>query len=89
MLLKDWAPPDLVLDWRSERLVNRERHGVRERDRDRYWESSYPINVPERHYVKHPRQPFYQQYYDEPRPKLKRRRRFEMHDNWYGGRRRF
>jgi hypothetical protein len=89
MLLKDWAPEDLMLDWESERLVSKEKYialqAARERDGLRYWEASLPVHTPRlghsRKYSK------YDNRWDDPRPRLRRQRRFERHDLWYSGRR--
>lgn len=85
VLLKDWTPEDLVLDWESERLVSQERHhalqAAREREGRRFRESSVPVHTPRRSHSR--RYALYEGYYDDPRPRLRRQRHFERHDLWY------
>jgi hypothetical protein len=89
ILLKDWAPDDLMLDWESERLVSRDRYRAiqaeREREGRRYRETSFPVHTPRM--CRSKRYEAYEAYYDDPRPRLRRQRRFERHDLWYSGRR--
>jgi len=85
MLLKDWAPEDLMLDWESERLVSREKYqalqAARERDGLRYREASLPVHTPRLGHSKR-----YSKYddacWDDPKPRLRRQRRFEYDDRW-------
>jgi hypothetical protein len=90
MLLKDWAPDDLILDWETERLVSEERYEVLQAERERqgrkYWKTSVPVHTPKigssRKYDG------CEGYYEDQRPRrLRRQRRFERHDIWYSGRR--
>ncbi|KAH8602913.1 hypothetical protein B0O99DRAFT_604653 [Bisporella sp. PMI_857] len=98
-LLKDWAPNDMVLDWRSEKLVSRDRYGDlgresvrKERDKDRrvgwqpreYRESKGWRDERKERYCLHPD---YEPYYEPSKPRLRRSRRLDRHDIWYGGRR--
>jgi hypothetical protein len=91
MLLKDWAPDDLMLDWETERLVTRDRYNVLQAERERqgrkYWETSVPVHTPKIGYSR--KYGGYDGHYEDPRPKprLRRQRRFERHDIWYSGRR--
>ncbi len=95
ILLKNWAPADLVLDWESEKLVTKERFDileeVRKRERERrsysqsgpFYAGSYVPQVEyDRYYL-----PFHP-HLEAGRPRLRRRRRFERHDIWSFGRRR-
>jgi hypothetical protein len=100
--LKDWTPPDLVLDWESERLVSRERYAVleevrrRERERRAYWQNASYYPEAYRHFerdrdAQRDRNAYYevvQPRYDEGRRRLRRRGRFETHDIWTFGKRR-
>lgn len=89
MLLKDWAPEDLMLDWESERLVSREKYralqAARERQGLRYWETSVPVHTPIAGFSK--KYKTYDGGWEVPKPRLRRQRRFERHDLWYSGRR--
>jgi hypothetical protein len=102
VLLKDWTPSDLVLDWESERLVSRERFDVleevrrRERERRAYWLNASYHPGAYRHFERdrdreRERLGHYevvQPRYDEGKRKLRRRGRMEKHDIWTSGRRR-
>ena len=100
VLLKDWAPPDLVLDWESEKLVSRERYALleevrrRERERRAYWQDAAYYPGAYRHFGNEgeaDRSRYYevvQPRYDEGRRRLRRRGRLERHDIWAYGRRR-
>jgi len=90
VLLKDWAPDNLMLDWESERLVSKDKYNVLQAERQRqgrtYWESSVPVHTPK---IGYSRKYGHEEYYEEPRskPRLRRQRRFVRHDIWYSGRR--
>jgi hypothetical protein len=101
-LLKEWTPPDLVLDWESQRLVSKERYDVleevrrRERERRAYWQNAsyYPGAY---RYIDRDRfgegdgNGYYevlQPRYDDGKRRLRRRGRLERHDIWTYGRRR-
>lgn len=77
MLLRDWVPRDMMLDWESERLVSKERYGVlqgkRERDMEREGGRNRETN--RSGYVR--RYGNYEWAMDDPRPRLRRKRRFE------------
>ena len=102
VLLKDWAPKDLVLDWESERLVSRERFEVleevrrRERERRAYGASSnyYPSAGGYYGWDRDRERDRNREYevvvprYEEGKRRLRRRGRMERHDIWYHGRRR-
>jgi hypothetical protein len=82
MLLKNWVPENLVLDWESEKLVSRERHAVLEEVRRRevrpYWEG-HPVYKTHRRDEGHYRSYDYEPYREEERTprKLRRSRKFE------------
>jgi hypothetical protein len=86
VLLKDWAPDDLMLDWESERLVTRDKYNVLQAERQRhgrtYWEASVPVHTPKIGYSR--KYGANGGFYEEPRSKtrLRRQRRFERHDIW-------
>ena len=102
VLLKDWAPSDLVLDWESEKLISRERYEIleearrRERERRAYWQNASYYPGAYRHFDRDrdrewERSGYYevvQPRYDEGRRRLRRRGRLERHDIWTYGRRR-
>ena len=93
MLLKDWAPGDLMLDWESERLVSKEKYralqAARERQGLRFQEASLPVHTPRlghsQKYSKHDDYGHvrFDDRWIDPRPRLRRQRKFERHDLWY------
>jgi hypothetical protein len=85
--LKNWAPPDLMLDWESEKLVSRDRYGTLQKERERkYWDAvAYNSHAPQWQSSRHHQA--YQPPHEHTQPRLKRRRRMERHDIWSYGRR--
>ncbi|KAG9243384.1 hypothetical protein BJ878DRAFT_119842 [Calycina marina] len=99
-LLKDWAPNDMILDARSGKLVSSERYRDlgrdrirREKEKDRRvgWEREYreggSREDKRRYGVGHCLHPAYESFYEVGAPRLRRKRRLERRDLWYGGRR--
>jgi len=90
--LKGWLPEDLVLDWRSERLVSRERYAAMEAERagrkrqEEYWDGGR-LRRSKRFEGREWDRAFKRQREEEHRPRrLRRVRRFEGWERGYHGR---
>ena len=90
--LKGWLPEDLVLDWRSERLVSRERYAAMEAERggrkreEEYWEGGRLRRI-KRFEGREWDRGFERQREEESRPRrLRRVRKFEGWERGYYGR---
>ena len=90
--LKGWLPEDLVLDWRSERLVSRERYAAMEAERagrkreEEYWDGGR-LRRSKRFEGRDWDRAFERQKEEEYRPRrLRRVRRFEGWERGYHGR---
>lgn len=102
VLLKDWVPRDLVLDWESQRLVSADRFEIleevrrRERERRAYWLNASYHPGAGRYFERdrdreRERSGGYEVVvprYEEGKRRLRRRGRLERHDIWTNGRRR-